>query len=60
MTRDERRQLRMLAGDLEAQIDRCDDPTRRDALRLQLEGVRREQAYDKQVSPRSGKRGKRK
>lgn len=54
-TRDERRQLRMLATDLERQLDRASDPARREELEAQLESVRREQAYDRQVSPRSKK-----
>ena len=54
-TREERRRMRLLAGDLERQISRTSDPSERERLEQQLAGIRREQAYDKQVSPRSKK-----
>lgn len=58
MTRDERRNLRILRSDLERQILRVPDPLRVAELEQQLASVLREQDFDKQVSPR-GKRGKR-
>lgn len=54
-TREERRQLRLLAHDLQAQLDRTSNPERVAELQAQLDSVKREQAYDRQASPR-GKR----
>ena len=56
MTAAERRDLRLLARDLQAQIDRCYDPERLGVLERQLDGVKREQSYDRQVSPKSRRR----
>lgn len=57
LTRDERRELRWLAADLQRQHARATTPARRDELERQIDSIRREQAYDKQVSPRTKKRG---
>lgn len=56
MTAAERRDLRFLVRDLQAQIDRCHDTERLGQLQRQLDGVKREQAYDRQVSPRAKRR----
>jgi len=39
-------------------MDRTNDPTRLSELATQLDGVKREQAYDRQVSPRAKKPGR--
>lgn len=56
MTLEERRELRMISRDLEAQINRARDPERLGVLERQLENVRRQQREDKELSPRR-KRG---
>lgn len=56
MTLEERRDLRFIAVDLEAQIARCHDTERFATLERQLENVRRQQREDKALSPRR-KRG---
>jgi hypothetical protein len=52
MTSEERRELRILRRDLQAHIERCLDPRARAVLERQLASVEREQATDKEVSPR--------
>lgn len=58
LTREERRQLRMLADDLEAQAIRSSDPHRRDELLGYLANVQMEQANDRATRPRGKRKGK--